>query len=186
MQKQKKVVLTQKTLKLLQEKQKKLDIFIHQQNKLDLKETFYLRKIALFVEIGEVANELKSFKYWKKDKKINLEKVQEELIDCLHFFLSLANSAEVNFSAYGFQNFFHEKDFVLNNLLLNLFERTKKLNLPQKKKIDNKVSKTEKNYQNWLRTFERVCWQAKLDETKLLDVYNKKNKINQQRQLENY
>jgi len=63
MQKQKKVVLTPKTLKLLQEKQKKLDIFIHQQNKLDLKDTFYLRKIALFVEIGEVANELKSFKY---------------------------------------------------------------------------------------------------------------------------
>jgi len=63
MKKQKKVVLTQKTLELLQEKQKKLDIFIHQQNKLDLQNTFYLRKIALFVEIGEVANELKSFKY---------------------------------------------------------------------------------------------------------------------------
>jgi len=63
MQKQKKIVLTQKTLELLQEKQKKLDIFIHQQNKLDLQNTFYLRKIALFVEIGEVANELKSFKY---------------------------------------------------------------------------------------------------------------------------
>jgi len=63
MQRQKKIVLTQKTLDLLQEKQKKLDIFIHQQNKLDLQNTFYLRKIALFVEIGEVANELKSFKY---------------------------------------------------------------------------------------------------------------------------
>jgi len=63
MQRQKKIVLTQKTLELLQEKQKKLDIFIHQQNKLDLQNTFYLRKIALFVEIGEVANELKSFKY---------------------------------------------------------------------------------------------------------------------------
>jgi len=62
MQRQK-IVLTQKTLELLQEKQKKLDIFIHQQNKLDLQNTFYLRKIALFVEIGEVANELKSFKY---------------------------------------------------------------------------------------------------------------------------
>ena len=186
MQKQKKIVLTQKTLELLQEKQKKLDIFIHQQNKLDLQNTFYLRKIALFVEIGEVANELKSFKYWKKDKKVNLEKAQEELIDCLHFFLSLANSAKVNFVAYHFQNFLQKRDFALNNLLLNLFERTKKLNLPRKRKAEGKISKTEKNYQNWLRTFEKVCWQAKLDEAKLLEVYTKKNKVNQQRQLENY
>ena len=74
--------------------------------------------------------------------------MQEELIDCLHFFLSLANSAKVNFTACHFQNFLHERDLILNNLLLNLFERTKKLNLPRKRKIEGKISKTEKNYQN--------------------------------------
>ncbi|KLL02925.1 MAG: dUTP diphosphatase [Mycoplasmataceae bacterium CE_OT135] len=186
MKKSAKVVLSQKTLNLLQEKQKSLDVFIHQQNKLEMKDTFFLRKIALFVEIGEVANELKSFKYWKKDKKVNLEKIQEELIDCLHFFLSLANSAKVDFMAYRFQNFLSEREFALNNLLLNLFQRTKKLNLPRPRKIKGKSSKTEKNYQDWLRTFEKLCWQAKLDEKKLLSVYTKKNKVNQQRQLENY
>ncbi|RHZ37184.1 dUTP diphosphatase [endosymbiont GvMRE of Glomus versiforme] len=179
------VVFSQKTLVFLQEEQKKLDTFIHQQNKLEMKDTFFLRKIALFVEIGEAANELKTFKYWKKDKKVDLKKVQVELIDCLHFFLSLTNSAKVNFVGYRFQKFLSKKEFALNNLLLNLFERTKKLNLPRPRKIKGKINKTEKNYQDWLRTFEKLCWQAKLDEKKLLDVYKQKNKINQKRQLEN-
>jgi dimeric dUTPase (all-alpha-NTP-PPase superfamily) len=57
------MALSLETLNYLQEEQKKLDIFIHQQNNLQMEDTFYLRKIALMVEIGEVANELKSFKY---------------------------------------------------------------------------------------------------------------------------
>ena len=57
------MALSLETLNYLQEKQRELDIFIHQQNKLEMKDTFYLRKIALLVEIGEAANELKSFKY---------------------------------------------------------------------------------------------------------------------------
>jgi dimeric dUTPase (all-alpha-NTP-PPase superfamily) len=57
------MVLSHETLNCLQEEQRKLDTFIHQQNRLEAKDTFYLRKIALLVEIGEVANELKSFKY---------------------------------------------------------------------------------------------------------------------------
>ncbi|RHZ37007.1 dUTP diphosphatase [endosymbiont GvMRE of Glomus versiforme] len=177
------VVLSQKTFDFLQEKQKNLDIFIHQQNELETKDTFFLRKISLFVEIGEVANELKTFKYWKKDKKVDLKKVQIELIDCLHFFLSLSNSAKVDFTSYRFQKFLSKKEFALNNLLLNLFERTKKLNLPRPRKIKGKISKTEKNYQDWLRIFEKLCWQANLDEKKLLDVYKQKNEINQKRQL---
>jgi len=56
-------LISSKTLKYLQAKQKELDDFIHGQNKLQLEKTFYLRKIALLVEIGELANELKSFKY---------------------------------------------------------------------------------------------------------------------------
>ena len=56
-------MLTPETLNYLKEEQNKLDIFIHQQNKLEMKDTFFLRKIALLVEIGEMANELKSFKY---------------------------------------------------------------------------------------------------------------------------
>jgi len=48
-------------------------------------------RLSLLVELGELANEWKGFKYWKKDKKINREKLLDEFADCLHFALSLEN-----------------------------------------------------------------------------------------------
>lgn len=49
-------------------------------------------EIALFVELGELLNELPStFKYWKEQGKDNREKALIEYVDCLHFALSLTN-----------------------------------------------------------------------------------------------
>ncbi|MCK5806958.1 MAG: dUTP diphosphatase [Mycoplasmataceae bacterium] len=45
--------------------------------------------IAVIVEISEFANEVASFKYWKKNKNINHEKVTEEYVDVIHFVTSL-------------------------------------------------------------------------------------------------
>jgi len=172
------MALSLETINYLQEEQRKLDIFIHQQNKLEMKDTFYLRKIALLVEIGEVANELKTFKYWKKDKKISLEKTQEELIDCLHFFLSLANCSQIDFNNYSLPKVGKKlKD--INKDLLILFKESGKLNCFREEK-------KEYPYYRWLSTFEKLCQQIGFDEKKLLNVYNRKNKINHQRQLENY
>lgn len=53
-------------------------------------------KIALFVELGELMNELPSyFKHWKKTAKDNREKALVEYVDCLHFQLSLMNYYEI-------------------------------------------------------------------------------------------
>ena len=42
--------------------------------------------------MGEALQEWKSFKYWKKNKGIiDINKLLEELSDCLHFALSLEN-----------------------------------------------------------------------------------------------
>ena len=67
-------MLTPQTLKELRKKQKKLDEFIIQKKNLtdvDNKSGFIRTKIALLVEIGELANELKTFKHWKSQKDIN-------------------------------------------------------------------------------------------------------------------
>jgi len=59
-------MLSQKTLKKLQLEQEKLDQFIVQKKKLtdtDSKASFVRTKIALLVEISELANELKTFKH---------------------------------------------------------------------------------------------------------------------------
>ena len=54
------------TLDILQSEQQKLDDFIiaqHKINDVDDKTSFVRTKIALLVEIGELANELKTFKH---------------------------------------------------------------------------------------------------------------------------
>ena len=48
-------------------------------------------KIALFVELGELMNEMPTrFKHWKSTAQDNREKALVEYVDCLHFALSLA------------------------------------------------------------------------------------------------
>lgn len=49
-------------------------------------------KTAYRVELGELLQEWKGFKYWKLSKgEINREKLLEEWADCCHFALSLEN-----------------------------------------------------------------------------------------------
>ena len=49
-------------------------------------------KIALFVELGELMNEVPTaFKHWKKTAKDNREAALVEYVDALHFALSLTN-----------------------------------------------------------------------------------------------
>jgi dimeric dUTPase (all-alpha-NTP-PPase superfamily) len=48
-------------------------------------------RVALLVELGELCNEDKTFKYWKKHREVNRERLLDEFADCLHFALSLEN-----------------------------------------------------------------------------------------------
>jgi dimeric dUTPase (all-alpha-NTP-PPase superfamily) len=67
-------MLTPPTLKKLRSEQQKLDNFIVKTKNLtdtNSKKSFIRTKIALLVEIGELANELKTFKHWKNQKDID-------------------------------------------------------------------------------------------------------------------
>lgn len=143
-------MLTPEILKRLQNEQKKLDEFIIQKNNITDSQTtksFVRTKIALLVEIGELANELKTFKHWKKQKEINWEKAKEELIDCLHFYLSWANSFQIDFADYKFQKLAPETDY--NELLLALFSETEKFSLAVPFNIvkQNAIANFEKSWQ---------------------------------------
>ncbi|QBF34969.1 hypothetical protein EG856_03580 [Mycoplasmopsis phocirhinis] len=52
--------------------------------------------LALLVEFCEFANEIQSFKYWKKHKNINHGAALEEFADVLHFLGSYAYKLDVN------------------------------------------------------------------------------------------
>lgn len=104
-------------LKELLEMQKALDEALMKEHGLTeypLEKT----KIALFVELGEMMNELQTeFKWWKKTAKYDREKGLEEYVDCLHFALSLTNYFRVE------EKQLYQYDVVLfdDNLSQNLF-----------------------------------------------------------------
>lgn len=47
------------------------------------------KTLALQVELSELANETKCFKYWSTKSPSSKENIMEEYVDCLHFILSI-------------------------------------------------------------------------------------------------
>ena len=80
-------------VKELYKKQEELDRYILDKKSLhgsDRLEITGKKVTALMVEAAELANELRSFKYWS-DKGPNVREAKEEYVDCLHFVLSIGN-----------------------------------------------------------------------------------------------
>ncbi|WNE41879.1 MAG: hypothetical protein AD073_000214 [Mycoplasmataceae bacterium] len=159
------------TISLIKDKQKYLDSLIHLKKNFSFSQTFNLRKLALLVELGEFSNELESFKFWKINKKEKDEnKVKEELIDCLHFFISIINDLNVSIDLDSKEDY---GCFDLNELLLKIFESTTyfSLNMKNSHSICN----------NWLRLFLEICNNLQLSSDELLSSYLQKNKLNIER-----
>ena len=82
-------------LQTLLNKQKELDDYIIKKHKVENEGLLNKRVLACLVEVGEQANEYQSFKYWKFTKQVERAKVAEELVDVLHFLLSIGNLLNV-------------------------------------------------------------------------------------------
>lgn len=79
--------------------QKELDNSIHHKHQVTYEQTFAHRKLALLVELGELANEVRSFKYWSLKPASDDTIILEEFVDCLHFTISLGLSMNIDFDS---------------------------------------------------------------------------------------
>lgn len=69
--------------------QRILDAKITQEKNLVGRDLFSKKRLALIVELAELANEVKeNFKFWS-NKKNDYDKALVELVDCFHFILSI-------------------------------------------------------------------------------------------------
>ena len=191
-------MLNHQTLKELQNKQKELDDFIIKKKSItDTKDKggFVWGKVALLVEIGELANELATFKRWKSQKEVNWDKAREELIDCLHFYLSFTNTFQIDFSDYNKlqEEFSKRNDNIVpydlspqsinryNELLLSLFSETEKMIVIDDDKAD------KENFYRWLIAFEELAQKMGMkSEEDIKKAYSDKNDENWKRQNKNY
>lgn len=76
-------------IKDLYELQNTLDNRIFEQHGVTRLETMTRRQLALLVEIGELANETRCFKFWSNKGPSTPDIILEEYADGIHFLLSL-------------------------------------------------------------------------------------------------
>ena len=161
-------------MKELQKKQLELDMFIYESNNItDTGDIFYDKITALDVELSEFINEVKSFKYWKKNKIMDSNKTIEEACDCLHFILSLANDMEIELKYIEAMKM--AKDV---NLLYRFIKATlwKDIYLDDESESMNKV----------LSLLIGIIKELGFTYEDLIKEYDRKYEINIQRQREGY
>lgn len=111
----------------LLKKQQELDDYIMRERWLTHEETIEQRKLAFAVELAELAQEWRGFKYWSDNQQPS-DKMLEEYVDVLHFALSLHNYYKgdmhyVTSVAAGVS----EKYLLLNSTPLEIFSKTLQL-----------------------------------------------------------
>lgn len=77
-------------LEVIFELQKKLDSDIQERRNLDFTMEEWLQKdvLAMVSELSELLDEV-NFKWWKNKKPVDEEALHGELVDILHFFISM-------------------------------------------------------------------------------------------------
>ena len=149
--------------------QKELDDKINNKFNLTYKETDERKKIALLVELGELANELRSFKYWSTKGPSAKEVIVEEFSDCIHFIISFK-------LAYGDDQmeFDHiENDLDVNDQILKLY------NLTINYKFDSSINEI-------ITEALTLANKIGISANDIEAAYKAKNSKNHQRQADNY
>lgn len=155
----------------LLELQKALDDRIVEEHHLHNSSLFNRKLLALQVEVGELANETRCFKYWSTKSPAPKETILEEYVDGIHFILSLGielGVSEINVPSLqsgstveAFQEVFHAIDGLNQNQNVDSFLTLFKTYLELGASLDLTIEEIE-------------------------HAYLKKNEINHQRQSDGY
>ncbi len=153
-------------------KQKELDHYI-QENHLLEEEDLVSRKILAFqVELGELANETRCFKFWSLKPASPSNVILEEYVDGLHFLLSLGLELSCVFETL--------EPAADKGDLTTQFQRVYRF------ASRFEEAPTAPNYRLLFAAFLALGRQLQLTEQGVMDAYWEKNQVNRQRQAEGY
>ena len=109
-------VFTQEELNEIRHLQNNLDIRVKNENDIPMDANLSIEKfLALKTELFELANEIESFKYWKKNK--NKTNQLEEACDVLHFIMSIAIDNDVELVEEKQPENYNPDDYDMNDLI---------------------------------------------------------------------
>lgn len=153
--------------------QEKLDQHIEQEHGLENADLIEKKILALLVEVGELANETRSFKFWSKKSSSSKEVILEEFVDGIHFILSLGLEIGIQQFDLGETNYANED---VTKQFLEVF------------KSANYFSE-ERSVEHFQQLFRHYVYLGELlgfSHEEVFDAYVKKNEVNYNRQKEGY
>ena len=105
------------------EENKKLDEIFHDLYDNNSRETFRKNVLELLVELGELANETRCFKYWSNKGPSDKEIILEEFADCMLMTLCFCNMLDVSLE----EEFIESKDNDVIEQFIYLYHESSKL-----------------------------------------------------------
>lgn len=159
-------------LENLFEQQQELDAYIFENHDLVRYETLLDRMLALLVELGELANETRCFKFWSVTPASKQEVIAQEFVDGIHFLLSLGIDLQDDSTSIDSL----EVQGSMTDQFLAVFEAVVDLS----KQFDSK------HYQRAFALFLGIADKLGLEEQQIREHYVSKNKTNHKRQENNY
>ena len=156
----------------LYEMQRELDNRICKEHGLEGMNLVPSKILALQVELGELANETRCFKFWSSRGPSPEEVILEEYVDCLHFILSIGlESGLTDINLVKIDN-----DNNLIDQFQNIFTRIAAF----------QHEPTLDNYEELFAHFLLLGGKLGFSEGKIYLAYLRKNRVNHQRQDDGY
>lgn len=152
--------------------QEELDRFI-QSNRGMEEDLFRKKGLALLVELAELANETRCFKFWSTKEASAREVILEEYVDSIHFLLSLGIEKDLNMLSEW-------PDRVGETDLTELFIGT------QRQILEFLEDYSVSNYQDVWSWYGGIAHALGFTYDEILEAYIAKNKTNYERQNEGY
>lgn len=152
--------------------QENLDNRILQQRGLDNESLTSKKLLALQVEIAELANETRCFKFWSDKGPSNKNVILEEYVDCLHFILTLGLEKQFN----DIEVELKELEYDATAQFLNLYVDIN----------DFIVSSSKDHYLTLFEDFLSLGKSLGFTIDEIEEAYIKKNSVNHKRQIEGY
>lgn len=155
--------------------QKALDGHIESQHNLEHEDLFDRKVLALLVEIGELANETRCFKFWSVKPASETKIILEEFVDGVHFILSL-----------GIECGFEDLEQIPQGQQSDELDTTKQFLAIYEYAQKFRTSRSKEDYLQLFQSYLKLAQLLGLNEVQIEQAYIKKNEVNYERQRKGY
>ncbi|WML47327.1 dUTP diphosphatase [Neobacillus sp. PS3-34] len=154
--------------------QKALDKHIEEKHQLEHEDLVDRKILALLVELGELANETRCFKFWSVKPSSARETILEEFVDGIHFILSLG--IECGFESISLNEIESLRADSVTDQFLQIYQAVNEF----------KIKRSLDCYLNLFNTYLLLADQLQFSANEIEAAYIQKNEVNYDRQQEGY